>query len=305
MNLDQIQAEGFILSLFIRDDGQRFLLGSGAYQFVQEQLHFTANSFANDVVEVQGNDGVYFAGQVRRANTQAFDGYIGEAGTTREEVEEYRRQFLAFFRKNYYYTVVYVFNNGSAIKRQKGFIIDAPEVKELYQIYPQYHIAVNFEDVNYYEYNEDSDGQEIYGKSANIPLSTGGSTGGLVWDNIGIEWDNIGAIWEAGGSGGPVDIDIDSIDRVYPVWQVTGPATNPQISIIETNTTIKYNGTISASEVLVIDMMNKTALVNGVSMIGNVSGNWIFLNPGDNRVTYVADNGDAQPSKILWQEIVG
>ena len=184
MNLDQIQAEGFILALFIRDDGQRFLLGSGAYQFVQDQLHFTANSFANDVVEVQGNDGVYFAGQVRRANTQTFDGYIGDATTTREDIEAYRRQFFTFFRKNHYYTVVYVFNNGSAIKRQKGFIVDAPEVKELYQIYPQYHVAVNFEDVNYYQYHENSQGEEMYGKSANIQLAGESSAGGLVWDLI-------------------------------------------------------------------------------------------------------------------------
>lgn len=636
MNLNEIEAQGFILALFIRDDGQRFLLGTGAYQFLDSQLHFTANSFANDVVEVQGNDGVYFAGQVRRANTQTFDGYIGDADTPREDIENYRRQFIAFFRKNYYYTVVYVFNNGSAIKRQKGFIVDAPEVKELYQIYPQYHIALNFEDVNYYQYNENDEGIEQFGKSALITLATDSNTGGLIWqqgsaepiiygdteqnqysgknkspdltqytlgnngsssysqtdgkvvftttangrgifinknlgtnlslcpevwqsgyvcsvtvsadtsasiaigvegqdpqifavgttptrvsfitytnnvlifyrgnttgtvtytltdfqveagstatsyepyvggvpapspdypqpitnvtgdqtidgyliqlgsielckigayqdyiyrdenedwyihkaigkltpngtedwfssdfhrydldipdavlgsasnnptisthfisrfaltdgsiflsgaahrlsiydnnfgnnltsfknwlgsntvdiyyaletstdtkitDNTligqlndwassltttgGVEWDNIGAVWEIGGSGGPVNVTIDSIDNVYPIWEVTGPATNPEIEIIESNTSIKYTGSIGADEKLVVDMLNKTALVNGVSMIGNISGVWCYLKPGNNKVTYVTDNAGAMPSKLLWQEVVG
>lgn len=627
MNLNEIEAQGFILALFIRDDGERFLLGTGAYQFLDSQLHFTANSFANDVVEVQGNDGVFFAGQVRRANTQAFDGYIGDADVPREDIENYRRQFIAFFRKNYYYTVVYVFNNGSAIKRQKGFIVDAPEVKELYQIYPQYHIALNFEDVNYYQYNENDEGIEQFGKSALITLSSNSNTGGLIWqqgsaepivygdteqnqysgknlfgttleqgglssangsefdaaarirtdgyinvnenttysystgtsglqvcvfyyqsdgtylnfsdwqnlpasittientskikicyrksslgditpsevsnvqvelgptatnyepyvggipapnpdypqpitnvtgdqtidgyliqlgsielckigqyqdyiykdsnddwyvhketgsytingqeefgynttsqiayinftdikvfsvgnikavlspnftaatsqqfddsslDNIigpratqsvilmkstskftsssaakawftnnptliyyvlatstdtkitdntlitqlndwassltttgGVEWDNIGAVWEIGGSGGPVNVTIDSIDNVYPIWEVTGPVTNPEIEIIESNTSIKYTGSIGADEKLVVDMLNKTALVNGVSMIGNISGVWCYLKPGSNKVTYTTDNAGAMPSKLLWQEVVG
>lgn len=753
MNLNEIEAQGFILALFIRDDGQRFLLGTGAYQFLDSQLHFTANSFANDVVEAQGNDGVFFAGQVRRANTQAFDGYIGDADTPREDIENYRRQFIAFFRKNYYYTVVYVFNNGSAIKRQKGFIVDAPEVKELYQIYPQYHIALNFEDVNYYQYNENDEGIEQFGKSAIITLAEDSNTGGLIWqqgsvvqpkiygdthqqtytgknlfstvievggisatgtalnrqdrfnsrgfievapsttytfsaipgqagetlnvvfqaytsggvyirqlpgdyfsttpftittpsnctkltlsgkytdgtifgtvgsvtdamqncqleagstptsyepyvggtaspnpdypqavvnltgnivlgngknlwptqayktdyyisptgvetygagtsiygnitvkpnteytisldtsqyanlrvhaydsngnwieqviaqsitsasksvtfttpnnitylrwsyytnltdgqlelgptatayepfknyiielgsielckigeyqdyiyrdenedwyvhketekivlngteswdrvsytatqvyyrwfnssistedgfcnyldvvptsesivnvensirangnfigirftpsfqpsiddfktwlsnhnldfyyilgtstdtkitDNTligqlndwassliatgGVEWDNIGAVWEIGGSGGPVNVTIDSIDNVYPIWEVTGPATNPEIEIIESNTSIKYTGSIGADEKLVVDMLNKTALVNGVSMIGNISGVWCYLKPGNNKVTYTTDNAGAMPSKLLWQEVVG
>lgn len=631
MNLNEIEAQGFILALFIRDDGERFLLGTGAYQFLDSQLHFTANSFANDVVEVQGNDGVFFAGQVRRANTQAFDGYIGDADTPREDIENYRRQFIAFFRKNYYYTVVYVFNNGSAIKRQKGFIVDAPEVKELYQIYPQYHIALNFEDVNYYQYNENDEGIEQFGKSAIITLAEDSNTGGLIWqqgsaepiiygnteqnqysgknlfgttleqgglsssngsefdaaarirtdgyinvnenttysystgtsglqvcvfyyqsdgtylnfsdwqnlpasittisnagkikisyrkssqeditpseisnvqvelgptatsyepyvggvpapspdypqpitnvtgdqtidghliqlgsielckigtyqdyiykdsnddwyvhkaigkyvfdgssdeawvsttstlpyrikitgagqissssdvtpdvisdcfipwawnlannapkyimsapenastftiafkntdienlddwktwlvtnnvtlyypldtstdtkitDNTligqlndwassltttgGVEWDNIGAVWEIGGSGGPVNVTIDSIDNVYPIWEVTGPATNPEIEIIESNTSIKYTGSIGADEKLVVDMLNKTALVNGVSMIGNISGVWCYLKPGNNKVTYTTDNAGAMPSKLLWQEVVG
>ena len=185
MNLNEIEKKCFILALFIRDDAQRFLLGSGAYEFKDSQLHFSANTMKNDVVEVQGNDGYMLAGQVRRPTTQVFDGYIGDASVTKAEIEGYRRDFLAFFSKNHYFTVVYVFADGSAIQRRRGFIVDAPEVRELWQMYPEYHIGMNFEDVNYYRYGENAQGEEAYGKSATVELSTS-LFGGLEWDEGGL-----------------------------------------------------------------------------------------------------------------------
>lgn len=181
MNLDQIETKCFILALFIRDDGERFLLGSRAYEFKDSQLHFVGNMYQNDVVEVQGNDGVMLAGQVRRGNTQAFDGYIGDSTVDRQTIEQYRRDFMKFFRKNHYYKVVYVLPDGSAVQRRNGFIVEAPEVKELYQLFPEYHIGINFEDINYYIYEEDSEGEEIYGESATLKIVSSAS-GGLIWD---------------------------------------------------------------------------------------------------------------------------
>lgn len=305
MNLDQIITKCFILSLFIRDDGERFLLGSGAYEFKDSQMHFVANTYKNDIVEVQGDDGLFLAGQVRRSSKQDFDGYIGDATVKKSDVENYRKDFLAFFRKNYYYTVVYIFPDGTAIQRRKGFIVDAPEVQELYQFYPEYHIALNFEDINYYSYSENEAGEETYTKSAMIPLSTGGVTGGLIWDEYGVVWDNIGAEWEEGSGGGPTIIMIDSIDNVYPIWEVKGPANNPQLSCITTGTTLSYTGNVTLGQTLVIDMFNKTAKLNGTSVINNVSGDWVYLKPDNNRVTYTTNNSDAESSTVYWQEVVG
>ena len=121
----------------------------------------------------------------------------------------------------------------------------------------------------------------------------------------GIVWDEYGATWEEGTGGGPTMIDVDSIDNVYPVWELTGPATNPQISVLNTNTTLSYSGTITASQTLKVDMFNKTATLNGTSVVGNVSGDWVYLEPGINRVTYTTGNADAPDSSIWWQEIVG
>ena len=181
MAIKDVESKCWILALFVRDDGERFLLGDGSYEFSEKQLHFTANTMANDVVEVQGNDGYLLAGQVRRPSTQTFDGYVGDSSTSKAVVEERRRAFFEFFRKNFFYKVIYIFPDGSAIQRKRGFLVDAPEVKEIRQIYPEYHVALNFEDINYYYYDEDSDGQEIYGKSATINLNSVAQSGGLIW----------------------------------------------------------------------------------------------------------------------------
>lgn len=309
MNLNDIATQCFILALFIRDDGQRFLLGCGAYEFKQSQLHFAPNTFANDIIEVQGNDGVLLAGQVRRASTQTFEGYIGDATVTKPQIEQYRTNFLAFFRKNHFYTVVYIFNDGTAIQRRRGFIVDAPKVQELFQFFPEYHIGLSFEDVNYYSYSEDSEGHETYIQRSNIPLETGTSTGGLVWNSLttnpGAVWANNGALWMAGSSSGAVIIQVNSIDDVFPVWTVTGNVVNPTLANLTTNTTLIYNGTVISSQTLVVDMLSKTATLNGTSVVGNIGGDWINLASGNNRMTYTANSASAPDSQLEWQEIVG
>lgn len=302
--ISDIQSRCWILALFVRDDGERLLLGDGAYDFLDKQQHFTANSYENDTVEVQGNDGIMLAGQVRRGSAQSFDGYIGDGTTSKENIEEYRRQFLAFFRKNHFYEVIYIFTNGTAIKRQRGFIVDAPEVKELWQVSPQYHVALNFEDVNYYEYAENEAGEEIYGSSATIPLVTA-TSGGLVWDEVGAVWDSIGAVWEGAGGGGIVDISVDSIDTVYPVLTITGPANNPVVENITTATEIAYSGNVAIGQTLVVDMNAQTAKINGTNVLKDISGNWLRFSPGVNRVSYSAANNDAPDATIEWSEVVG
>lgn len=303
MAIHDIESKCWILALFIRSDGERFLLGDGAYEFTKKQQHFIGNAVSNDVVEIQGNDGYMLAGTVIRPKAQPFDGYIGTNSTSKSDVEYYRRRFFAFFRKNYTYKVVYVFSDGTAIQRMRGFIVDAPEVKELYQYFPEYHVALNFEDANYYTYDEDEDGKEIYGKSINVYPATA-TAGGLIWDEYGIVWDAIGATWEFGG-GGALDINIDSIEYVSPVITIDGDAVNPVITNTTTATSIKYNGTIAADQQLVIDCGRQTAQLNGTNVIGDITGDWILFAPGKNTVSYTADNVLTNPAKIEWQEIVG
>lgn len=302
MAVSGVKSQCYIITLFIRDDKERFVLGSGEYEFTSGQQQFTADSFVNDTVDVQGNDGVLISGQVRRAGTQSFDGYVGNGAMNKVSTEQARRAFLTFFRKNHYYTVVYVFPDGTAIKRQRGFIVDAPRVSELFQIHPEYHVALNFEDVNYYSYTEDRQGNETYGQSVNLSLFNA-ITGGLVWDADGAVWDGNGAKWNP-GVGGTNTLVVNSIDYIYPVWTVTGLAENPRLENLTTGQAIQYTGRVVAGQTLKIDMLNQTATLNGTNVLPNISGVWLTFNPGRNRVNYITDNDNAPSSKIEWQEIV-
>lgn len=182
--LATFETKNYILALVIRSDDERLLLGDGAFEFKESQLHFLADTYANDVVELQGADGQLLAGQVIRSNKQDFDGYIGDASLSKPQIEEYRLQFLRFFRKNFFYKVVYIFADGTAIQRKRGYIEDAPAVPELWQRFPEWHVALNFEDPNYYEYAENEEGEETYAHTAILNLSNV-TSGGLVWDNVG------------------------------------------------------------------------------------------------------------------------
>lgn len=520
----------WILALVVRDDGERILLGDGAFEFQEKQQHFIANTYVNDTVEVQGNDGVMLAGQVRRGSAQPFDGYIADATVDGSKTETYRRQFLSFFRKNHLYSVIYILPDGTAVKRQRGFIVDAPEVQESRRVHPEYHVALNFEDLNYYAYAEDDSGEEIYSDSATIPVISSDS-GGLVWDTNGVVWfgessrqvaeslgntsqsrtptpsspqqvkvatgtqtitiggstfevdlgavelcqvgeyqDKIyknngdwyirrevrhlsytiadmnnsenfpgwknvsilqedfdpslngglatvtsyytningyvatnpsetnpdvsanvvsghlflprgywgsshnqtywktnfpdltfelyygintpqdaqitdaeliaqlealseivfdesvtptvsgdlavnlsiseqpvasGAVWDGDGGGGIVDIEVDSIDNVYPLLTITGPANNPSIENITTGTALGYSGNITSDQTLVINMNDQTAKLNGTNVIKNLSGDWLYFAPGINKVSYSASNNDAPEAMIEWSEVVG
>lgn len=302
MAVHDIVSECWILTLFIRDDGERLLLGSGDYAFKDSQQHFSGNTFVNDTVDVQGGDGTYIVGQVRRSKPQSFDGYVGDASYDKAQIEEKRRAFIAFFQKNHIFEAVYVYPDGSAIRRQRGFITDAPEVKELYQLFPEYHVALNFEDVNYYSYAENEDGTEIYSQSAIIPLY-GSVGGGLIWDKTGAVFDETGATWD-GGPNGFATLNIASIATIYPLWRVSGRSEYPQLYNATTGTTIKYDGVVTSTQVLEIDMSRRTATLNGVNVLNKISGEWISFAPGVNRIRYDAENDYAPHSSIEWSEVI-
>lgn len=188
MNLDQIGTKNFIMALFKRDDGERFLLGDGLYEFKDGLQHFQPNIIANDVVEKQGASGQLLAGQVARSASQSFNGYVGDATTTRNNTEIARRAFFRFFQLTHFYTVIYILPNGQAIQRKNGYITEAPSVPEALERFPEYHVALAFEDLNYYSYGEDAAGNETYAQVYQLqPESI--LTGGLEWDAIGVVWE--------------------------------------------------------------------------------------------------------------------
>lgn len=213
----------YILAMIKRDDGERLLLGAGYYEFTREQKHFNPNQFQNDIVELQGTDGQLLAGQVRRSTSQPFDGYIGDGTTPKDIVEQKRREFFLFFRKQHHYTVVYIMPDGSAIKRDRGYITDAPAVQELYQVQPKWHVALAFEDVNYYSYAEDDKGNEIYSFDAELGLANI-EDGGLIFDDKGAISTGVSYGIERVGqaTGNPIEATITSKAAQFSNMELLG-----------------------------------------------------------------------------------
>ena len=439
--LATITPHGWILALFIRDDGERLLLGDGYYEFKEEQRHFVANTYINDVVELQGTDGQLIAGQVRRSQAQPFDGYICDPTIDQATTEQKRRDFFLFFRKNHEYKVVYIFPNGDAIQRTGGYIVDAPEIREIIQRSPEYHVALAFEDVNYYTYAEAPDGSEKYTYEAEL-ARVFATDGGLVWDGIGMTSDSFvytgknlfnpqgvnrldgyfvsgggylsansnyitlvmpceestiytlsfaqttnprcliasnntpikpttsgmtviqdtptdyvspltfttpsgakwlaldlynknstepfadfintiqlekgstpttyqaydptkttgGLIWEASSSA--ITVNIQGVDKAYPILEITGPAVDPVLTNITTGEEFFWTGTVLSGQTLRVDMRAMTATLNGANVFEFVSGSWVGFEPGPNTVRYTAASA-TYPAKIYYNEVVG
>lgn len=248
----------YILALIKRDDGERLLLGSGFYQFTKEQKHFNPNVYANDIVELQGADGQLLAGQVRRSSAQSFDGYIGDGTTSKDAVEQKRREFFLFFRKQHHYTVVYIMPDGTAIKRDRGYIVDAPAVQELYQVQPKWHIALAFEDVNYYSYAEDALGNEIYSFTQMLGLANV-VDGGLIWDSA-------GAVSEA-QKGIFLGIKGDTYQAQYTgknVFPVNNISNNVSVTV-NNDGSITVAGTTSSSLDLNANLFELNRVTNGAT----------------------------------------
>lgn len=303
MAIQDLVSKCFIRVLIKRSDGERFLLGGDDYVFVEDQLHFSPDEMVSDVVDVHGGDGSLLAGQVRRATIQPFDGYVGDAGYSKSTIELLRRSFLGFFQKNYLYELIYIFPDGTAIMRQRGYIVEMPAVRELYQFMPQYHVAFNFEDVHYYTYMEDDSGEEVFGKSATLLLYNA-ATGGFKFDEVGGMFDEKGAVF-LDGAGGTSTLNVESIEPVYPVWIVEGLAVNPRLENLTNGDIIQFNGTVAAKQTLTVDMLNQTATINGVNVLSQIEGEWLSFNPGQNKMNYITDNNSALNSKAKWQEVVG
>ena len=110
--------------------------------------------------------------------------------------------------------------------------------------------------------------------------------------------------WEDGGTGGLTTITIDAVDLTLPVWTITGPATNPTLSNITTGQTMSWIGTVPSGQTLIIDMNEQTATMAGANVYAFLSGNWVGLAPGTNRISYSVTGTD-EASTLSWNNIVG
>ena len=115
-------------------------------------------------------------------------------------------------------------------------------------------------------------------------------------------WDNVGGVWEA-GSGGVQTISVDSTQKIYPVWTVTGPCVNPVLQNNTTDTFASFDGTVAAGQTLTVYFEDGIAYLDSAIATRYVSGYVSFL-PGENMVGFNSDGGSAESSTISWDNII-
>ena len=311
-----IQSTYFILALFVRDDGERFLLGDGMFEFADKQLHFAPNSVQSDIVELQGSDGQLLAGQVLRSSKQTFEGIIGDQTTSRTEVENARRRFFNFFKTNKKYQVIYVLPDGRSITRYKGFLVEAPSAQELYQLTPKFSVALMFEELPYYAYAEDDEGNPDFTEKFLLRLSTRTQvlSGGLKWDSTGVEW--VGApIQSINLCDEPYSITWNPISgctatisggygKIHATMQRTTAGSSTGVVFMSQNAGIPMSSkTLSQSSTFTVSIYSDSASPNDwtfrtyakktTSSSWSSYGNWAYIGTQQSPATYTGTLGSS------------
>ena len=122
------------------------------------------------------------------------------------------------------------------------------------------------------------------------------SSGGYVTPYI------LPVVWEAGTQ--PTNVINNGSKIIYPIITFTGEGSNPEL---RNNTTGKYFGVdfnLSDGDEVVVDMLNRTILLNGGSVVSYKSSgsSWWGLEVGDNLCSLTTDAvDDTITAEVTWK----
>jgi hypothetical protein len=93
--------------------------------------------------------------------------------------------------------------------------------------------------------------------------------------------------------------------ETYGTATITGPCTNPTVTLIETGETLSCTITVEATDSLVIDFKERTVTLNGTASRSNTvdrpGSTWFALAPGVNTVQFSQDSGSGSMS-WAWRD---
>lgn len=99
------------------------------------------------------------------------------------------------------------------------------------------------------------------------------------------------------GSGGLLSATNSGNYKTFPTFLIQGPADNPSIRNETTGQTLKFLLSLgSTSDVLTVDCLNRTVVLNGTASRNNTLAfgyDWIYYPPGTSSVRFNADNYSA------------
>jgi phage-related protein len=95
--------------------------------------------------------------------------------------------------------------------------------------------------------------------------------------------------------------------EVYPVLEINGSATNPEITKVSTGEKVEVGVTMSGGDQLIIDMKRRTITLNGGSVLGlrTSDSDWFALDVGSNPLRYdTTDGADTGVVTVRWRTAV-
>ena len=284
---------------FIRDDGEKLSFDGEQIYLSKDNTLLVRPDPSTTAVNFTEADG----GEMIRQQNTTYDQPVN--GIIIPKTSDYwtlTSQLSLFFKLNHTYKIVYVKKDGSMFALSNAWISSGLQIiPRPHEEYSNWSITMTIGNVNWTEYAEDSQGNEIYSNTITLPLISA-ATGGEEWDSVGLVSDSVGEVWET-GSGGLQAIDIDSTAMIYPVWVVKGPCTNPLLQNNTTDTTAQFNGTVASGQTLTVNFADGVAYLDSAVVTRYVYG-LVSLRPGENIIGFNTDGGTTDTSTISWNNVI-
>lgn len=289
----------FYIEKFIRDDGATLEFDGQEILLAEDNNLLQRANPNTTTINFTEADGGEMLSQRLETVEQVINGLI------LPKTSEYWtlfNQLAAFFKINHIYKIVYKKRSGNMFAISNAWVSTALQINPTpHEKYSNWSVGLMLGSNLWREYAEDSNGNEIYANSVEIPLVTS-AVGGEDWDNVGLVIDNVGEVWIS-GSGGVQSIMIDSTTVVYPVWTVVGPCVNPKLQNNTTDTEAEYAGAVAAGQTLIIDFESGEARLDGALVTRLVSG-VVSCAPGENLIGFNSDGGETKVSTLSWNNII-
>lgn len=292
---------------FRRDDGAKLNIG-GWSTFIDGATddYFPAKALRSSTFNYAGADGGQMVKQFYEPWTIHFAGYIHRQGGAIADMNA-RREFLAFFQRAHYYSAIFTECSGRKAQIREGWLSAAPAttLRGKSERGQTWSVELTFGDPYLYDYAEDEEGNVVYAHSISVPRYVQDITAtGYIYTAAGYIYGADGYAF-IGAEDRTPSVNVDSIVAVQPVWTINGPAKDPRLRNVSTNTQMTYNGTLVEGQTLTVDTLNRTAKIGTANVTQYMSGDWVALAPGTNRLRYTTDTSDATASTLSWNGVIG
>ena len=164
---------------FIRDDGEKLSFDGEQLYLAQENTLLVRPDPSTTAVNFTEADGGEMIHQQNTTYDQPVNGLIIPKST---DYWTLTKQLSLFFKVNHTYKIVYIKKDGSMFAVSNAWISSGLQIVPVpHEEYSEWSITMTIGNVNWTEYAEDSQGNEIYSNTITLPLLSS-ATGGEEWE---------------------------------------------------------------------------------------------------------------------------